>query len=312
VLEASLIGGFSRAGFRVRASLLTEFTADERPSLAGRVVVVTGATSGLGLAAATALARRGAVVHLLAADSARAAAARRLIAASSGNSTISYGMADLCDLDSVWRYATAFQARYNRLDVLVHSASATYPSYQENADGVELTFAGHVVGPFLLTWLLLPQLLAAAPSRVIAVSSAGMYAQPLGRSVTPVRPHGYRAASAHAKAMRAQVALSAEWARRVPREDIAFHAMHPGWIDTSDQKTVLAGFRRLAAPVLRSPEQGADTIVWLATAGSGQLSSGLFWHDRRSRPVQLAPLPDPASARNASSLWDYVADLARL
>jgi NAD(P)-dependent dehydrogenase (short-subunit alcohol dehydrogenase family) len=253
---------------------------------AGRVALVTGGTSGVGLATGTELARRGATVHLLASDSARAAAARRLIIANSGNSSISYDLADLCDFDSVWKFATTFRTRYDRLDVLIHNAARMHPSYQENRDGLELTFAGQVVGPFLLTWLLLPGLLAASPSRVIVVCSAGMYAQPLTRSMAPVGPERYRARSAYAKAHRARVALSAEWAKRVPSEDIAFHAMHPG-------------------------RTGADTVVWLATAGCGQLRSGLFWHNRRLRPVQLAPLPDRAAARNASSLWDYVADLAR-
>jgi NAD(P)-dependent dehydrogenase (short-subunit alcohol dehydrogenase family) len=226
-------------------------------------------------------------VHLLARDSARAAAARRLIIANSGNGSISYELADLCDFDSVWQYAATFRSRHSRLDLLIHNAAQMYPSYQENGDGLELTFAEQVVGPFLLTWLLLPDLLAAAPSRVIVVCSAGMYAQPLIRSMTPVGPERYRARSAYAKANRAQAALSAEWAKRVPSEDIVFHAIHPGRTDT------------------------ADTIVWLATAGSSQLRSGLMWHNRRPRPVQLAPLPDLAAARNASSLWDYVADLAR-
>lgn len=281
-------------------------------SIAGRVALVTGATSGVGLATATELARRGATVHLLARDSARAAAARRVIIANSGNSSISYDLADLCDFDSVWKYATAFRIRYSRLDVLIHNAAEMYPSYQENRDGLELTFAGHVVGPFLLTWLLMPALLAAAPSRVIVVCSAGMYAQPLTRSMAPVGPERYRTWSAYAKASRARVALSAEWAKRVPSEDVAFHAMHPGRTETPGQKTALPGWRRRVGPFLRrSPEQGADTIVWLATASSGQLRSGLFWHERRSRPVQLAPVPHPAAARDASSLWDYVADLAR-
>ena len=263
------------------------------------------------MATATELARRGATVHLLARDSARAAAARRLIIANSGNSNISYDLADLCDFDSVWHYATTFRTRYNHLDVLIHSAAKMYPSYHENRDGLELTFAGQVVGPFLLTWLLLPDLLAAAPSRVIVVCSAGLYAQPLTRSMTPVGPERYRARSAYAKAHRAQVALSAEWAKRVPSEDIAFHAMHPGRTETPGHKEALPSRRRVGPFLRRSPEEGSDTIVWLATAGSGQLGSGQFWHDRRPRPVQLAPLPDPAAARNASSLWDYVADLAR-
>ncbi len=310
LLEGTVVGSFSRLGLSVRSRLLPEFTHDARPSFSGRVALVTGATSGLGLAAATELARRRGTIHLLGRDSAHAAAARRAIIRESGNSEVSYGIADLCDRDSILRFAREFQAEHGRLDVLIHNAGAVYPSYQVDDAGVELTYAGHVVGPFMLTWLLMPQLLAAAPARVIVVSSGGMYAQPLSRSIAPAGREGYRGLTAYARAKRAQVALSAEWARRIPARDVAFHAMHPGWASTPGLATSLPRFQRLAGPLLRTPEQGADTIVWLATAGPARLGSGRFWHDRRPRAEYLLP-PDPAStAALASRLWDSVAALA--
>jgi dehydrogenase/reductase SDR family member 12 len=304
VLEATVVGSFSRAGFAVRSKLLPEFTADPRRSAAGRVVVITGATSGLGLATATELARQRGAVHFLARDRARAEQTQRQIITATGNRSVTYGIADMTDLGSVRQFASRFTAEHDRLDVLIHNAGAMHASYQVNGAGTELTYAGNVVGPFALTTMLLPVLLAAAPARVIAVSSGGMYTQPLYRSTTAMSADGYRGATAYARAKRAQVALNAEWARRFPATDLAFHAMHPGWADTPGIAASLPKFRRMLGPLLRSPEEGADTTAWLATASATLLGSGLFWHDRRPRPEYLAGhsrLGDEALARG---LWN--------
>jgi dehydrogenase/reductase SDR family member 12 len=311
LLEVTVAGSFSRLGLSVRSRLLAEFTADNRPTFSGRTAIVTGATSGLGLATATELARRHGVVHILARDPARADRARQQIVDATGNGSVSCGIADLTDVRSLREFASKFAAQHDRLDVLVHNAGAMNPSYQVNDAGIELTFAGHVVGPFALTTLLLPQLLRAAPSRVIAVSSGGMYAQPLCRSLTPMDPDSFRAVTAYARAKRAQVALSAEWARRMPATDIAFHAMHPGWADTPGVARSLPAFRRLARPVLRTPEQGADTIIWLATASPAVLGSGLFWHDRRSRPEYLLQGARTRQQTLARQSWDSLAVMIR-
>jgi len=310
-LEATIAGSFSRAGIAIRSRLLTEFTSDERPSLSGRVTIVTGATSGLGLATAIGLAQRGGTVHFLARDRGRAASARQRIIDASGNESVSYGLADLTDLDSVREFASGFTASYNRLDVLIHNAGAMFDRYRVNAAGLELTYAGQVAGPFALTTLLLPRLLAAAPSRVIVMSSGGMYAQPLARSVAPMDAAGFRGTTAYARAKRAQVALSAEWARRFPAADIAFHAMHPGWADTPGVAASLPNFRRVLGPALRSADQGADTAVWLASSRPEVLGTGQFWHDRRPRRehlLGLATLQDATQdAALASALWDRLA-----
>ena len=306
-MDALVVPGFSRAGLAVRSALLPEFTEEDSPRLDGKTVVITGATSGIGYAAAVALARLGAAVHFLARDRGRAERARHGIAAASGATIVGYGLADLEDLNSVRAFAHQFRAAHDRLDVLIHNAGAIHPKFHTDQTGTELTVAGQVVAPFLLTRLLMIPLVAAAPSRVITVSSGGMYTQRLDPSTLQLPASHYRGVTAYARAKRAQVALSREWSRRFAGAGVAFHAMHPGWVDTPGVATALPRFRRLTRPILLSPEQGADTIVWLATMPPERLGSGRFWHDRRPRPEYLLPWTrdkDPAAARK---LWDHLA-----
>jgi dehydrogenase/reductase SDR family member 12 len=210
------------------------------------------------------------------------------------------------DQDSVRAFAREFRRTHHRLDVLVHAAGAIHERFAVNHAGIELTVAGQLVTPFLLTKLLLPALLAAAPSRVITVSSGGMYTQRLDPATLEMAPAGYRGAVAYARVKRAQVVLSREWARRIDPADVAFHAMHPGWADTPGIAAALPRFRWAARPILRTPEQGADTIVWLATAAPERLGSGCFWHDRRPRSEYRLPRTredDPGVARH---LWESI------
>jgi dehydrogenase/reductase SDR family member 12 len=301
--EASVAGSFSRIGLAARSRLLPEFTGPQPPPAAGRSVLITGATSGIGHAAAVALARQGAAVHFLARDRGRAGRALAQIMAASGSARVSYGLADLEDLASVWRFAREFHAACPRLDVLIHNAGTIHPSYRTDRTGTELTYAGQVVAPFLLTAMLLPRLSASGAGRVITVSSGGMYTQRLDLTALPPPEAGYRGAAAYARVKRAQVALSAEWARRTAGTGVAFHTMHPGWADTPGLAAALPRFRRILRPLLRTPEQGADTITWLATADPALLGSGGFWHDRRRRPEYLLPWTrEDASARDL--LWD--------
>jgi len=305
LLEASVVGSFSRIGLLVRSRLLPEFTTAVPETLEGRRVVITGATSGIGYAAATGLARLGAAVHFLARDPARAASARQRICATSGSQRISYGVADLDDPGSVRAFAAEYLSAHDRLDVLIHNAGAIHPSYRADDTGTELTVAGQVVAPFLLTSLLLPALLAAGHSRVITVSSAGMYTQRLDPATLQMPASGYRGATAYARAKRAQVALSREWARRLAGTGVACHAMHPGWVDTPGIAAALPRFHRAMRPLLRTPRQGADTIIWLAAADPARLGSGRFWHDRRPRAESR--LPGTREAPTAARvLWEHI------
>ena len=312
LLEASVLGSFSRLGIEVRSRLLPEFAAGRPPDLTGRRVIITGATSGIGLAAATELARRGAAVHFLARSRSRAERARTRIAAASGSTAVSFGVADLENQDSVRRFAEEFSAGPGRLDVLIHNAGAIHSEYRASAAGLELTVASQVLAPFTLTRLLLPALRAprpatAAPARVITVSSGGMYTQRLDPAALLGRPARYSGVQAYARAKRAQVALSAEWARRVPAAEVAFHALHPGWVATPGIAAALPRFDQLMRPLLRTPEQGADTLVWLASADPAELGSGGFWHDRRRRPTRRVPGTRDVTPDAAARLWDWLA-----
>jgi dehydrogenase/reductase SDR family protein 12 len=309
ILEASVVGSFSRIGLSVRSRLLPEFTDEQPPPMLRKVVIVTGATSGLGRAAASQLAQLGAAVHFLARDGARAARAQRKIIAATGNDAVSYGIADMEDLDSVRAFAHEFSADHDRLDVLIHNAGTIYPDYRANDAGAELTVAGQVVAPFLLTELLLPALRAAAPSRVITVVSAGMYTQRLDPATLEMPATGYNGVTAYARVKRAQVALSREWARRLPPAEVAFHTMHPGWADTPGLAASLPGFHRVMRPILRTPGQGADTLVWLASADPQRLGSGRLWHDRRPRSEYRLPWTRESGPGVARDLWESIADL---
>jgi dehydrogenase/reductase SDR family member 12 len=304
-LEASVVGSFSRIGLWARSRLLPEFTAGAPATLEGRNVVITGATSGIGHATAITLARLGGAVHFLARDPARAADARQQIATASGSQHVSYGLADLDDPGSVRVFAGDYLSTHSQLDVLIHNAGAIHPSYQTNDAGTELTVAGQVMAPFLLTSLLLPALLAAGQSRVITVSSAGMYTQRLDPSLLQIPASGYRGVTAYARAKRAQVALSREWARRLAGTGVACHAMHPGWVNTPGIAAALPRFHAVMRPLLRTPGQGADTIIWLATTDPVRLGSGKFWHDRRPRTEYRLPWTRE-SWPAARILWDHI------
>jgi dehydrogenase/reductase SDR family member 12 len=114
---------------------------------------------------------------------------------------------------------------------------------------------------------------------------------------------GYNGVTAYARAKRAQVALSREWARRLAGTGVTFLAMHPGWADTPGLAAMLPGFHRVMKPILRSPQQGADTAVWLATTDAGRLGRGKFWHDRRPQSEYLLPWTREASPEIVKQLW---------
>jgi NAD(P)-dependent dehydrogenase (short-subunit alcohol dehydrogenase family) len=140
-----------------------------------------------------------------------------------------------------------------------------------------------VAAPFLMTTMLLDPLKAAAPGRVITMSSGGMYTSGLTVAGLQMDESSYNGPKQYARAKRAQVVLNEMWATRVPTEEVVFHAMHPGWADTPGVDAGIPGFGKLMGPLLRSPEQGADTMVWLAADESLEQQSGLFWHDRAAR-----------------------------
>jgi dehydrogenase/reductase SDR family protein 12 len=260
--------------------------------MTGRRVLVTGATSGLGEAIAAGLARLGAAVHVLGRSPEHLASALDRLERRVPSGGFTPELCDLSDLDDVRRFAGDLTGRTERLHGLVHNAGTLTEERRETRDGHEVQLATHVLGPHLLTAGLLELLDAAVTSSVVFVSSAGMYPAGLHEDDPEFREGSYSGIQAYARTKRMQVVLARAWARRLAASGIRVESMHPGWVDTPGVRRHLPTLGTITGPLLRSPEEGADTVVWLvATRPSSR--GGQFWHDRARRPVSyLRPAPD--------------------
>jgi dehydrogenase/reductase SDR family protein 12 len=286
ILDRTVVAGYSRVGYRLRRGMWSP--ADLQP-MDGKVVLVTGASSGLGLAAAEGFARLGVAVRLLVRSEQRGERARAEIVTRSGNNDVQVDLCDLSDLQAVRRFAERLGREMPRLDVLVNNAGAMVGERTLSVDGIELTFATNVLGPFLLTNLLIPLLAESEPARIVNVSSGGMYTQRVHLDDLQMDHEEFDGPVAYARSKRAEVTLTETWAERLRGTGVVAHAMHPGWVDTPGLKSSLPRFYGATKWLLRTSQEGADTIVWLGAASEPLRSSGGFWHDRRQRPTHLVP-----------------------
>lgn len=275
--DLAAIWSFNRVGFQMNRR---GFEPDDLPRDGGaRVALVTGANSGIGRATSLELACRGFDVWMLCRDASRGAEARDAIARESGNTRVHLGLVDMSSVAAIRRFVEELPAP--RVDVLVHNAGVL-PHEKQLVDGVELTFATNVLGPFALTGLLAERLARSSDARVIFVASGGLYLQRLDLSLLDVDAADFDGTQAYANAKRAQVVLAHILAERSSdRLPITFASMHPGWVDTTAVRTSLPKFHAIMRPFLRSAEQGADTVVWLAASARPRGTKGAFWFDRR-------------------------------
>jgi dehydrogenase/reductase SDR family member 12 len=309
LLEHAFFVGYTSLGYHLRRPGWDP--TDLEVDLSGRHIVVTGANSGLGYAMAEHLAMLGARLSLVVRSRERGEEARQSIIERTGNPAVHIELADLSNLAAVRSLAARLTEGDGRLDVLIHNAGALLDERRESAEGVELTLATHVLGPFLLTGLLAPLLQASAPTRVIWVSSAGMYTQRLDVEDLQSERGDFSGTVAYAQAKRAQVMLAELWAERLAGSGVSVHAMHPGWVDTPGLQRSLPAFYRLLWLLLRTPPQGADTAIWLAAAPHPGDETGCFWCDRRPRPTHK--LRRTQSAPEAyQQLWDECLRLSGL
>ena len=308
LLDRSVVFDFDRTGFlRHRA----RFRADDLDvDLGGRLCLVTGATSGLGYVTARELARRGAETWLLVRSAARGREAAAAIHRETGARGVHVAPLDVSSLASVRAFAGRFPGE--RVDVLVNNAGVLPATYQVTDDGLELTLATNLVGPFLLTTLLVPRLARSDDARVVTVSSGGMYTQRLDVSrLHPDPAAAFDGVSAYARTKRAEVVLSELWAERYHNLPVTWSSMHPGWADTPGVQTSLPLFRALTRPILRTPDEGADTIVWLAVCRRLRGLSGRFWFDREPRDTHRVT-STRETAEERAGLWTALVKWAGL
>jgi NAD(P)-dependent dehydrogenase (short-subunit alcohol dehydrogenase family)/carbon monoxide dehydrogenase subunit G len=299
--------GFSRLGYKKRKRNWAPVTA----SLEGRCVVVTGATSGLGQAAALGLARKGARVILVGRNPQKAEETRREIMEETGNPEVGLQIADLSLMEETRRLADRLLAEEPVIHVLVNNAGALYPDRGRTDEGIEKTLALDLLCPFLLTNLLVPRLKSSQPARIVNVSSGGMYTQRIRVDDLQYERGRYDGSIAYARAKRGLVILTETWAKELEEEGVVVHCMHPGWADTPGVSSSLPTFYRVTRKILRTPEEGADTIVWLAASGEAAASTGLFWLDRQPHTTHVLP-GTRESEQERQQLWTELARLSDL
>ena len=280
---------------------------NQATNIRGKVCLVTGATSGIGEVTARELAKMGAKVVLTARTQRKADLAIERIRAASGRDEISGLVADLSSQAEIRSLAEEFFKRYERLDVLINNAGAVYLRRTLSADGIEMNFAANHLAYFLLTNLLLDQLIASTPSRIINVSSSGHAGKELDFDDLECR-HNYKFMQAYGKSKLANLLFTYELDRCLSGTDVTVNALHPGLVATN-----IGGNNgwlvRMFLPLLRlwaiDVEEGAETSIFLAASPDVEGVSGQYFYKKRA--IRSSPYSYDIAA--AGRLWQISAEM---
>jgi NAD(P)-dependent dehydrogenase (short-subunit alcohol dehydrogenase family) len=279
--------------------------------VAGKRVVLTGATNGIGLAAAIELARRGADLALVARHQDRAVEAVRQINAVSKGRAPDVILADLASQSSIRQLARELLTRYPSIQVLVNNAGAIYARRQMTDDGIELTWAVNHLAPFLLTTLLLDRMMASAPARIVTTSSGAHEGARIPfDDLNAERSWGGAGFTRYGETKLANVLFTAELARRLEGTGVTANAFHPGLVATGFNRNNGVLMRlgmTITRPFARSPQKGAESLVWLVDAEEASQLNGAYVFDRR--PV--APAPAAQDVEAAHRLWQVSEEQSR-
>jgi retinol dehydrogenase-14 len=292
-------------------TLTKELAMADTPSMTGKTVLVTGATGGIGRAAAIGLASLGARVGITGRDRGRAEAAAAAISRASGGPAVDVFVADMSSQAEVRRLADEVLATYPRLDVLLNNVGGFWAHRHVTADGLEHTFALNHLAPFLLTNLLLDRLIASAPARIVTVSSG---AQSMGKVDFDdlMGERTFSGQRAYNQSKLANVMFTYELARRLEGTGVSANALHPGVTRTAfgaeDPTGAMAPLIAVLRPFMKSPEQGADTAVYLASSPEVEGVTGRYFAGRKAKKSNKSSYDNAATAR----LWEVSAGLVRL
>jgi NAD(P)-dependent dehydrogenase (short-subunit alcohol dehydrogenase family) len=277
----------------------------EWKGVAGKDVVITGATGGIGLAAAKELARRGARLSIVARSETRAAAAVAQIQAAGGLGTeVGVLHADLSSQASIRRLSAEIVSRGVPVEVLINNAGGVNSTRRLTEDGLEMTWAVNHLAPFLLTTLLLDRIKNSAPARIITTSSGAHQGAHIPfDDINCSRGYPTFGFARYAQSKLANVLFTIELARRLEGTSVTANCFHPGFVATGFNRNnggLMALGMSLARPFARSPERGADTLVWLADSPDVSSDTGRYFADRR--PIE--PSPEARDRDTARRLWE--------
>lgn len=277
----------------------------KRHLMRDKVVLVTGATDGIGKAAALELARMGAHVVIAGRSRPKTEATLSEIYKRTGSSALDMILADLAVMDDVRRMAHEFQSRYNRLDVLLNNAGGIFAQRQVTDDGHEMTFALNHLNYFLLTNLLLDTLKASAPSRIVNVSSDVHRVNPIDfNDLQNENGYGIGGFRAYGQSKMMNVIFTYELARRLQGTGVTVNVMHPGAVSTNLGTNNPPGatnlFFRAFHRFAMTPEEGAETAVYLASSPEVEGVTGKYWDNRKT----VMSSSESYNESDARRLWE--------
>jgi NAD(P)-dependent dehydrogenase (short-subunit alcohol dehydrogenase family) len=275
-------------------------------SIEGKTVLITGGNSGIGRETAVGLARMGAHVTFTSRDRARGEAALADVRERSGRDDVELMDLDLASFASIRRFASAYLEGHERLDVLVNNAGLILGDRRETEDGFEATFGTNHLGHFLLTDLLLERIVASAPARIVNLSSRAHRFARSGLDFDDLMSEkGYAGLRVYGKSKLANILFTRELARRLEGSGVTANAVHPGGVRTGfardgDVKGIYGRLVALAQPFLKTPEQGAETTIFVASSPDLERVSGRYFANSREASTTAAAQDDEAARR----LWE--------